>query len=263
MAATGRMRAEKADGIGWMVFDNPERHNAVSLEMWEAANAIIADFAADESVRVVVVRGAGDRAFVSGADISKFGDERAQAEAVARYEAATEGAYSGLRNLAKPTVAMIQGYCIGGGANLAICCDLRIASEKARFAIPAAKLGLGYGYNRIRRLIEIVGPSFAKEIFFTARQFDAEEARVMGLVNRVVPHAELEAHVAELAAGIARNAPLTVTAIKRIVGEALKDEAERDLALCERLVQACFESEDYAEGRAAFAEKRKPAFKGR
>ena len=261
--ATDKMIAHKADGIGWMTFNNPERHNAVSLEMWEAAIDIIADFARDDAVRVIVVRGAGEKSFVSGADISKFEDERAEQDAVKRYEAATEGAYSSLRAMPKPTIAMIQGYCIGGGANLAVCCDLRICSETAKFAIPAAKLGLGYGYARIRRLLDVVSPSFAKEIFFTARQFTAEEAQVMGLVNRVVPHADLESFVTDYARQIAQNAPLTVTAIKRIVAEALKDPAERDLALCDRLVRECFASEDYAEGRRAFAEKRKPAFKGR
>jgi enoyl-CoA hydratase len=258
-----KMIARKADGIGWMIFNNPERHNAVSLEMWEAAIEIIADFQRDDAVRVVVVRGAGEKSFVSGADISKFDDERAEQDAVKRYDAATEGAYTSLRAMEKPTIAMIQGYCIGGGANLAVCCDLRIASENARFAIPAAKLGLGYGFARVRRLLDVVSPAFAKEIFFTARQFSAEEARIMGLVNRVVSHADLETYVTDYARQIAENAPLTVKSIKRIVAEAVKDPTERDLALCERLVRECFESEDYAEGRRAFAEKRKPAFQGR
>ncbi|KUL93827.1 enoyl-CoA hydratase [Bosea sp. WAO] len=260
---TDKMIARKADGIGWLIFNNPERHNAVSLEMWEAAIRIIAGFRADPDVRVVVVRGAGEKSFVSGADISKFDDERAQEEAVKRYEVATEGTYSALRAIEKPTIAMIHGYCIGGGANLAVCCDLRLCSETAKFAIPAAKLGLGYGYARIRRLLEVVHPSFAKEIFFTARQFDAEEARTMGLANRIVPQTELETYVTDYARTIAGNAPLTVTAIKQIVNEALKDEADRNLAFCDRLVKACFDSEDYAEGRRAFAEKRKPNFKGR
>jgi enoyl-CoA hydratase len=260
---TDKMIAQKADGIGWMIFNNPERHNAVSLDMWEAAIEMIADFERDDAVRVIVVRGAGEKSFVSGADISKFDNERAEQDAVKRYDAATEGAYSSLRAASKPTIAMIQGYCIGGGANLAVCCDLRICSENAKFAIPAARLGLGYGYHRVRRLLDVVSPAFAKEIFFTARQFGAEEARIMGLVNRVVPQGELETFVTDYARQIAANAPLTVSSIKRIVGEALKDPAERDLALCERLVRECFESEDYAEGRRAFAEKRKPAFKGR
>ena len=260
---TDKMIAEKSDGIGWMIFNNPERHNAVSLDMWEAVIDIIADFEHDEAVRVVVVRGVGEKSFVSGADVSKFDDERAARNAVQRYDAVTEGAYSSLRASSKPTIAMIQGYCIGGGANLAVCCDLRICSDTAKFAIPAARLGLGYGYTRIRRLLDVVSPAFAKEIFFTARQFGAEDARIMGLVNRVLPQGELEAYVTDYARQIAANAPLTVSSIKRIVGEALKDPMDRDLALCERLVRECFESEDYAEGRLAFAEKRKPSFKGR
>jgi enoyl-CoA hydratase len=235
----------------------------VSLDMWEGASEILADFVRDEAVRVIVVRGAGEKSFISGADISKFGDERAEEEAVRRYDAATEQAYTGLLAAPKPTIAMIHGYCIGGGANLAVCCDLRVCSDKARFAIPAAKLGLGYGYSRVRRLLDVIGPAYAKEIFFTARQFTAEEARIMGLVNRVVPQAELEAYVTDYARQIAANAPLTVASIKRIVGEALKDPGERDIALCERLVRQCFDSEDYAEGRRAFMEKRKPAFVGR
>ena len=260
---TDKMIAEKSDGIGWMIFNNPERHNAVSLDMWEAVIDIIADFEHDEAVRVVVVRGVGEKSFVSGADVSKFDDERAAQNAVQRYDAVTEGAYSSLRASSKPTIAMIQGYCIGGGANLAVCCDLRICSDTAKFAIPAARLGLGYGYTRVRRLLDVVSPAFAKEIFFTARQFSAEDARIMGLVNRVLPQGELEAYVTDYARQIAANAPLTVSSIKRIVGEALKDPMDRDLALCERLVRECFESEDYAEGRLAFAEKRKPSFKGR
>jgi enoyl-CoA hydratase len=260
---TDKMIAEKSDGIGWMIFNNPERHNAVSLDMWEAVIDIIADFEHDEAVRVVVVRGVGEKSFVSGADVSKFDDERAARNAVQRYDAVTEGAYSSLRASSKPTIAMIQGYCIGGGANLAVCCDLRICSDTAKFAIPAARLGLGYGYTRVRRLLDVVSPAFAKEIFFTARQFGAEDARIMGLVNRVLPQGELEAYVTDYARQIAANAPLTVSSIKRIVGEALKDPMDRDLALCERLVRECFESEDYAEGRLAFAEKRKPSFKGR
>jgi enoyl-CoA hydratase/carnithine racemase len=261
--ATDKMIAQKGEGLGWIIFNNPERHNAVSLDMWLAAIEIIDDFCKDDSVRVIIVRGAGDKSFISGADISKFDDERAEAAAVARYNEATETAYSNLMNAAKPTISMIQGYCIGGGANLAVCCDLRICSDNARFAIPAAKLGLGYDYPRVRRLINLIGPSYASEIFFTARQFSAEEAVAMGLVNRVVPRAELETFVIGYARTIADNAPLTLKAIKRTVAEALKNEDERDLVLCDRLVRECFESEDYAEGRLAFKEKRRPVFKGR
>jgi enoyl-CoA hydratase/carnithine racemase len=260
---TDKMISRKADGFGWMIFNNPAKHNAVSLDMWLAAMDIMADFVADDAVRVVIIAGAGEKSFVSGADISKFDDERAEAEAVARYNDATEGAYQAVLTCPKPTIAMIQGYCIGGGANLAICADLRIAGEKARFAIPAAKLALGYDYPRVRRVMDLVGPAYAKEIFFTARQFTAEEALGMGLVNRVTPQDELEARTVEIAGQIAENAPLTIRAIKQSVREALKDESARDLALCDKLVRDCFASADYAEGRKAFAEKRKPVFTGR
>ncbi len=260
---TDKMIQCKDGGVGWLIFNNPAKLNAVSFEMWRATHEILDDFARDPTVRVVVVRGAGGKAFVSGADISKFEDERAEAEAVERYNANSEKAYLALLNHAKPTIAMIEGYCIGGGAGLAVCCDLRIAGADARFAVPAAKLGLGYGLSRLRRLIDLVGPSFAKEIFFTARQFTAAEALTMGLVNRVVAVAELEAYVTDYAKRIAENAPLTVNAVKRIVAEAMKDPDERDQALCDRLVAECFASQDYIEGRRAFMEKRKPAFTGR
>ncbi|MBM9595906.1 enoyl-CoA hydratase/isomerase family protein [Rhodobacteraceae bacterium MCCB 386] len=259
---TDKMIAKKADGFGWMIFNNPERHNAVSLDMWLAAIDIMGDFASDDDVRVIIIAGAGEKSFVSGADISKFDDERAEADAVARYNDATEGAYQAVLTSPKPTVAMIQGYCIGGGTNLAVCADMRIASDRAQFAIPAARLALGYDFVRVRRVMDLVGPAYAKEIFFTARRFTAEEALAMGLVNRVVPHDELEAKTLEIARTIVDNAPLTMKAIKQSVHEALKPESERDLALCDRLVQDCFESNDYAEGRRAFAEKRKPVFTG-
>ena len=260
---TDKMISRKGDGFGWMVFNNPERHNAVSLDMWLAAIEIMRDFAADDDVRVVLIAGAGEKSFVSGADISRFDDERAEADAVARYNDATEGAYQAVLTSPKPTIAMIQGYCIGGGTNLAVCADLRIASDRAQFSIPAARLALGYDYARVRRVMDLVGPAYAKEIFFTARRFAAEEALRMGLVNRVVAHDALEEQTREIAGTIAGNAPLTMKAIKQSVHEALKPESERDLAAVERVVHDCFESEDYAEGRRAFADKRKPEFKGR
>lgn len=261
--ATENVLAEKLGAVGRLTFNNPERHNAMSLEMWEAVSDILADFAADPDIRVVVLTGAGGKAFVSGADISKFEDERASTEAVARYTRATEGAAESLSTIAKPTIAMIAGYCIGGGVAVALSCDLRICSDDSRFAIPAARLGIGYGYAHLRRLVDQVGPAYAKEILFTARRFDASEALAMGLVNRVVPSDRLEATVAEYTDSIAENAPLSLAAAKAVIGEILKDPAKRDLEACDRLVQGCFDSDDYVEGRRAFMEKRKPRFGGR
>jgi len=260
---TEKMLARKSGGVGFMTFNNPERHNAVSMEMWEAAERILADFTADPAVRVVVITGAGGRAFVSGADISKFESERSGEAAVAAYQAQTAKVYDALADCPKPTIAMIQGHCIGGGTALAVCCDMRICGETASFGVPAAKLGLGYPLSGIRRLVDLVGPSFAKEIFFTAKKWSAEEARIMGLVNRVVPNDALEAYVLDYAETIAGNAPLTVGSVKFIVAEALKDRGAANEAACDTLVRACFASADYVEGRRAFMEKRKPEFQGR
>jgi enoyl-CoA hydratase len=259
---TDKMLSRREDRVGYVIFNNPERHNAVSLDMWKATQKILDDFAADDQIRIVVLTGAGGKAFVSGADISKFEDERATEEAIASYNATTDKLYSGLYQYPKPTIAMIRGYCLGGGVNLAITCDLRIASDNARFSVPAAKLGLGYGYSGLKRLVDLVGPSFAKEIFFTARQFSAAEAREMGLINRVVPDGELEAYVKNYADTIAANAPLTVNSIKYIVGEVVKEESKRNLERASELVAQCFASRDYVEGRTAFMEKRKPVFTG-
>jgi enoyl-CoA hydratase/carnithine racemase len=219
-------------------------------------------FASDNDIRVVVLTGAGGKAFVSGADISKFGSERATIEAVRAYNTKTDATYARIAEFPKPTIAMINGYCIGGGLGLATCCDLRIASDNSRFAVPAAKLGLGYGYSGLKRLVDVVGSSFAKEIFYTARQFDAEEARIMGLVNRVVPAAELETYVKSITDMISANAPLTIKAVKFTVGEILKDESKKNIARSAEMVEQCFASRDYTEGRTAFMEKRKPVFTG-
>jgi enoyl-CoA hydratase len=259
---TDKMLSRKEGSVGIVTFNNPERHNAVSLEMWEATTEILDGFAADSDIRVVVLTGAGGKAFVSGADISKFGSERATLEAVRSYNKKTDATYASIADFPKPTIAMIRGYCIGGGLGLATCCDLRIASDNSRFAVPAAKLGLGYGYSGLKRLVDIVGPAFAKEIFYTARQFDAEEARIMGLVNRVVPSAELESSVKSITDMISANAPLTIKAVKYTVGQAVKEDSKRDLAHSNELVEACFASRDYTEGRTAFMEKRKPVFTG-
>jgi enoyl-CoA hydratase len=262
MSETAKLLAHKEAGVGVVTFNNPQRHNAVSLEMWEATTRALAEFAADAEVRVVVLTGAGGKAFVSGADISKFGSERASREATRAYDRTTAAAFNSIYEFPKPTIAMIKGYCIGGGVGLATCCDLRFCSDNSTFAVPAAKLGLGYGYAGLKRLADIVGPSFAKEIFYTARQFDAAEAHAMGLVNRVLPAAELEGYVKSITDMIRTNAPLTIAAVKAAVGEVLKDEGKRDVGRVDKMVEACFASRDYVEGRTAFMEKRKPVFTG-
>lgn len=262
MTQTDKMIARRDGPVGTLVFNNPERHNAVSLEMWETCAAMMRDFSNDPAIRVVVITGAGGKAFVSGADISKFADERASKEASERYNKAVEDGYSSVYDCPKPTIAMIRGYCIGGGMGLASCCDIRICTDNSKFAVPAAKLSVGYRYAGVKRLLDIVGPAFTKEIFFTARQFDAEEARVMGFVNRVLPSEQLESYVDDYAKTISANAPLTVDSIKFMVGEILKDENARDMKTCDAMVAACFASNDYEEGRKAFMEKRKPVFTG-
>jgi enoyl-CoA hydratase/carnithine racemase len=252
----------RESGIGHIVFNNPDKRNAVSLDMWETVGQVLEQFAADEEVRVVVLSGAGGKAFVSGADISKFESERNTAEASARYNAVSSATHKRLMGFPKPTIAQITGSCVGGGVGLAVCCDLRICGESSRFGVPAAKLGVGYGFDSLKRLVDLVGPSFAKEIFFTARLFSAPEAYEMGLVNRIVPDAQVEAYVADYARTITENAPLTVNSVKAIIGEVLKDPEDRDLARCKQLVDACFASQDYIEGRRAFMEKRRPQFVG-
>jgi len=262
MSKTDKMLSRKEGGVGYLIFNNPDRHNAVSLEMWETASFYLDEFAKDKSVRVVVLTGAGGKAFVSGADISKFESERASKEAIDRYNVAVDRANTAIYEFPKPTIAMIRGYCIGGGVGLALCCDIRICSDNSKFGVPAAKLGLGYGYKGVKKLVDVVGPAYAKEIFFTARHFTATEAHQMGLVNSVLPEADLEAYVRNMAQTISENAPLTVNSVKFIVGQALAHESQKDLKACDALVSQCFASQDYTEGRRAFMEKRKPDFTG-
>jgi enoyl-CoA hydratase len=261
--STDKMLATKEGRVGIMTFNNPEKRNAVSYEMWVAAEAILKDFAEDQQVRVVVLTGAGGKAFVSGADISKFESERASQEATQRYNEQTERIYGALYAFEKPTIAMIRGFCVGGGLNLAICCDMRIATAESRFALPAARLGLGYGYNGIRRYIDTIGPVATKEIFFTARQFGTDEALRWGVINHSVAEDELETRVMETANMIADNAPLTIKGIKLSTIEALRDPQDRDLGKPAAAVAACFASADYIEGRNSFMEKRKPNFTGK
>jgi enoyl-CoA hydratase len=261
----GRVTAQRDahdDRIGWLVFDHPERHNAISVEMWREIPRAAEQLERDERVRVVILRGAGDAAFVAGADISEFHEQRNAGSAV-QYDADSGRAFAALTGLAKPVLAMIRGHCIGGGVALALTADLRYAADDAVFAIPAARLGLGYHMSGLETLKNLVGPSRAKELFFTARRFDASEAHAMGLVNAVLPAADLEKRVRETAERIAGNAPLTLRSVKRILGELALEPAKRDQRAIDASIADCFESADYREGVSAFLEKRPPRFRGR
>ena len=260
---TDKMIAEKGDGIGWMIFNNPERRNAMSLAMREAMAEILEAYAKDDEVRVLVLRGTGGKAFVSGADISEFKEKRNSAEAEAVYSKALARSREAMAAFDKPIIAMIEGFCVGGGMATALDCDIRIATDDSQFAIPAARLGLAYGFDNLRKLADVVGPAYAKQILFTGSRLPAAKALEIGLVNDVVPKSELEATVRAIAAEIVANAPLTIKAAKATITEVYKDESKRDLSRIEALMKACFDSEDFKEGREAFMEKRKPVFRGR
>ncbi|MBT3767264.1 MAG: enoyl-CoA hydratase [Rhodospirillaceae bacterium] len=261
--ATDKILSEVEGPVGRIIFNNPEKHNAVSLDMWAAVEGYLEEFKNDDDIRVVVLTGAGGRAFVSGADISRFENERASEEAIKNYNENVSRAYDSIYNFPKPTIAMIRGYCIGGGMGLATVCDLRVCTEASTFAVPAAKLGLGYGHDKVRLLMNLVGPSFVKDIFFTARQFKSEEAYNMGFINKIVADDDLETYVQEYAERIAANAPLTISHIKKVAIEMVKDVEERDMGSVIDAFNKCFNSEDYKEGRTSFMEKRKPQFQGK
>jgi len=244
-------------------FNNPAKHNALSVDMWEAVPPLLNLARDDDRVRLVVFSGAGEKSFVSGADISQFEDMRAAREAVAYYEKMAEATLTGIHDFPKPTLASIRGYCIGGGVNVAISCDIRIASSDSVFSIPAARLGLGYRYSAMKNLVQLIGPGAAKDLFFTARRIDATEAKALGLVSRICAPEALDGMLAEYASALAENAPLTVMAGKAITREILKSSPDLDMELCTSLIRGCFESADYAEGRTAFMQKRKPVFTGR
>lgn len=260
---TDKMLARKEGAIGWMTFNNPARHNALSYEMRLAILQILDGFEQDPAIRVIVMTGAGEKSFVSGADISQFDAMRSTPEQQAEYERVSQAVQTRYGSLEKPLIAMIRGFCLGGGLQTALAADLRVASDDSQFGIPAGRLGIAYSWPNVSKLVETVGPSTAKHILFTAKRFTAAEALRMGLVNQVVPAGELEATVRELANTIAGNAPLSLLAAKRAIDELVKDPGKRDEEGARGVAARAMSSEDFKEGRAAFMEKRKPIWKGR
>ncbi len=253
----------KENAVGWVIFSNPAKFNAVSQDMWLALPGAIAAFDADPEVRLVVITGDGDKAFISGADISQFEKARGSAEAQALYNQAVVDAYEAPVRCSKPVVAKIRGICMGGGLGLAAACDVRFAAADAVFRMPAGRLGLGYNYTGIRRFTQIIGAAGTADIFFSARKFDAADALAMGFVNCVLPLADFDREVAAYCEMVAENAPLTLAAAKFAIRQTGLDPDARDLELAARMIETCFDSEDYREGRRAFMEKRKPSFKGK
>jgi len=255
-----RLRVERDGPIGRMVFDSPARRNAISSDMWRAIPKAMADFDADPGIRCVVLRGEGTVAFAAGADISEFETRRSSQGNVKEYDGLVDAAQHAIEDSAKPVIALIHGFCIGGGVEMALACDLRYAADASQFAIPAARLGVGYGVHGTNRLVATVGHAAAREIMFSGRRYSAQEALAMGLVNRVLPAAELDDYVRRLALELAANAPLSIAASKHIINAVI--EAQGDFTQDDELTARCMESEDYKEGRRAFMEKRPPRFKG-
>lgn len=258
-----QLHAEIGEPFGWMTFNDPARHNAISMDMARAVPPVMRDFEENDAVRVVIVRGAGERAFAAGSNISAFGDVRNDPKQNHHYHQINEAAYDAVYACSKPTIAMINGYCIGGGLDFATSCDIRICSEHSIFAIPAVRLGLGYGWEGQVRMNRIVGPMHGRDIFFSGRKYNAQEALAMGLVHEVVPADRLKARVEEYAAVIAQNAPMTLKALKQGFLELEREEASRDMGRAQAMIDACFQSADYQEGRQAFAGKRQPNFAGK
>ena len=260
---TDKILAEVDDGIGWMTFNHPERRNAINLAMWQGIGDALEAFEHRDDVRVVVMKGAGGKAFASGADISEFDKHRANAEQRKHYGATSARGNHWLSSVGKPLIAMIDGFCIGGGLAVALNADVRFATPVSQFGIPAAKLGLGYEYGGIATLARLVGPSTTRDILFSARFLQVDEALAKGLINFVVDGDQLEQEVREYAGLIAANAPLTIRAAKSAVSAYEKYTDVAAAGEVSALVDACFNSDDYKEGRRAFAEKRKPLFQGR
>jgi enoyl-CoA hydratase/carnithine racemase len=260
--AGGKILAHVKDGVGTVVFNQPEKRNAMSIAMWDGMAEALDAFAADAAVRCVVLEGAGGKAFVSGADISQFEQNRSDAEAQRHYNAKTSIGRKKLAEFPKPVIAKIQGFCMGGGLGIAMSCDMRIAGTGSEFGIPAARLGIAYGFDMVKNLVSLVGPAQAHFILMTGGRIPAEEAERLGLINKLHPAESLDAEVAKITAAIAVNAPLSLLANKRTVRAVLADAADRDMEAIAKAADACFDSADYREGRRAFMEKRKPVFTG-
>ena len=262
MPMRGEVRIERDGPIARMVFDHQERRNAITVDMWDAIPDVVQTLQEDSEVRVVIMRGGGSEAFVSGADISEFEKTRT-GNAGRDYDALTARAFAALQGLEKPLIASIHGFCIGGGAAIALTADLRYAADDARFSVPPARLGLGYHTAGIQTLIRIVGFSETADLLFTGRRVDAHEARHIGLANEVFAKDSLDASVDELAQMISNNAPLTIRSAKISLQELAKLEAERDTVRINDSIERCYQSEDFKEGVRAFLEKRKPKFSGK
>ena len=261
--ADGKILKSVTDGVGVITFNNPDKRNAMSLDMWDGLGQALIELRDDADVRVVILTGAGDKAFVSGADISQFEKTRHNAQASEEYSKRSDAQRTLLANYPKPTIACIRGFCLGGGMQLAMLADIRFASENSQFGIPAAKLGIAYGYDGLNHLVSLVGPSWARLLLYTGMRIDSAEALRIGLVDRVVGDAELWNATAEIARTISSNAPLAIKAAKITIAQALKDESQRDMDAIKAIGTACMDSEDFREGRQAFMENRKPGFKGR
>jgi enoyl-CoA hydratase len=259
--ADGKMLADSEDGVGLITFNQPAKRNAMSVEMWQGLEEILTAFEEDPEIRVVVLTGAGHQAFVSGADISQFDTQRGDSAARVEYDRRTQSAKTKLEQFSKPVIARIRGFCMGGGLGIALQADIRIAAVDSEFGIPAARLGVAYGLDATRRLVNLVGPANAQMMLMTGSRIDAQEAQRIGLVNQVVPDEELTETVLDLARRIADNAPLSVRAAKLTVIQSTL--ADPDAAAVEKAIAGCFDSEDYKEGRRAFTEKRAPQFNGK
>jgi enoyl-CoA hydratase len=261
--ADGKIVQSVTDGVGVITFNNPAKRNAMSLDMWEGLGSALIELRDNDDVRVVIMVGAGDKAFVSGADISQFEKVRHNAAASEEYSKKSEAQRALLANYPKPIIACIRGFCLGGGMQVAMAADIRIASDNSQFGIPAAKLGIAYGYDGLRHLVSLVGPSWARLIMYTGMKIDSAEALRIGLVDRVSPDAELWEATMEIARTISGNAPLAIKAAKITIAQVLKDPEKRDMAAIKQVGTDCMDSADFREGRQAFMEKRKPKFTGR